>query len=132
MNPRCATAIIAALIFAATTRGADKTPKLPEYPHQPNVNAALKNLTSAQENLERDRPKAITFLQKAKTALENAKINKGSFLGTAERLTQQAITHLGKADSDPEAAAKVAHEVAQAIESCHKAGEMGAKNRKKR
>jgi hypothetical protein len=133
MNFRCTTAIVAALFFAATTDGADKrtkTPKLPDYPNQPHINAALKNLTSAQEQLERDRPKAILFLKKAQIALDGAGKNKGSYIGTATRLTRQAITHFEKAGSDPEMAATVAHEVAEAIEACHEAGKVGA--RKKR
>lgn len=135
MNPRCITAVLAVLLVAATAHCADKgskTPKIPEYPHQPRINAALKNLTSAQENLERDRPKAIAFLQKAEIALEETGSRKGSYNATALRLTRQAIKHFEKAGSDPETAATVAHEVAEAIEACHEAGREGARNRKRK
>jgi len=133
MNFRCIVAIIAALFVAATVHGADKsrkTPKVPDYPQQPRINAALKNLNSAQEQLGRDRPKALVFLQKAEIALEAAGRNKGSFIATALRLTRQAITHFDKAGSDPEMAEKVAHEVAEAIEACHEAGKVGARKLK--
>jgi hypothetical protein len=114
------------------THGADKTPKLPDYPHQPYINTALKHLASAQENLERDRPKAITFLKKAEIALESTGKKKGSYNSTALRLTRQAVTHFEKAGSDPAMTATVAHEVAEAIEACHEAGREGARSVKKK
>jgi hypothetical protein len=115
--------VIAALTVAALPiAGAEKTPKLPAYPGQPSINAAVKSLTAAQEKLTSNQADALVHLKKAQGSLEHAIKDKGSFRATAIRLTKQAIRHLE--GNDPTTAA---HEIEEAIENANRAGVQGAR-----
>lgn len=122
------TVVIASLFMIAAAPGADKSkksPTLPAYPHQRNINIALKQLTNAQKKAGSggsEQADAVIHLKKAEIALDGAKNNKGSFLATAHRLTGQAIRHLEKGEVDT-----ANHEIAEAIEAVHKAGKAGEK-----
>lgn len=117
-----ATIVSAFLLIMNSAAGAGKSPTLPAYPGQPNINAALRQLTKAQEKVDANQADAVIHLQKAAIALEMSSDDKGSFRKTSIRLTNQAIKHLGQKD---DTTAK--HEIAEAIENVNKAGKAGTK-----
>jgi hypothetical protein len=102
--------------------GADKSPKLPTFPGQPNMNVAVKQLDLAKEKIETKQEETVVHLKLALVQLEGSKSKRGSFRATAIRLTKQAIKHLEDGDVDT-----AKHEVAEAFENTLKAGEAGAK-----
>jgi hypothetical protein len=104
--------------------GSDRPVKVPEYPGQPKINAALKQLTEAQTVMTKggSQDDVIAHLTNAHNAMEGAALNKGSYRVTAIRLTGQAIKHLEKGEKDT-----AVHEIAEALDAVDKAGQAGAK-----
>src|SRR4051794_18533744 len=87
--------LVAALLLPFTVAGAaEKSPTGPEYPGQPSINAALKNLAKAKEVIETNKDDAIGYLKKAYGSLESTIKDKGNFRTTAIRWTKEAIKHL--------------------------------------
>jgi hypothetical protein len=115
------TIMSAFLLIAVLVGGADAAPQLPAYPNQPKINAALNQLTLAQQKIDSNPADTITHLQKAGIALEASKNDKGSFRRTSIRLTNQAAKHLEKNDTET-----ARHEIEEAIENVKRAGEAGA------
>lgn len=130
MNRIYSLALSTLLVATTCALGADKSkspksPKLPEYPHQPNVNTALKHLGKAQELAKgsgKEVADAIVYLKKAQIAMEGASKKKGSFKATAVRLSGQAAKDLENGLTD-----KAAHNIEEALEAVHKAGQTAEK-----
>ncbi len=121
--PLALATVLTALSFffvSAITTGAE--PKVPEYPKQPYINTALKQLGEAREKAPANPTEALAHLNKASIALDRRMDGKGSFANTAKRLTDQAIKHLEKGEADT-----AMKEINDAIEATHKAGKMGAR-----
>ena len=114
--------LVAMLLVMIPAYAADKSPKLPAFPGQPNINTALKQLNMAKDKMETKPEDSIAHLKLALNQLEGSKSNRGSFRATAIRLTKQAIKHL-EANDVPTAK----HEVEEALENVVKAGEAGEK-----
>lgn len=114
------TKLVFAFSFIAAVAFADDP-----FPHQPNINIALKELADAQKAIAGSGGKpgdALMHLRQAHTVLEKSSNNKGSFRATAIRLTGQAVNHLEKGETD-----KAVHEIAEAVEAVNKAGVAGSK-----
>jgi hypothetical protein len=128
MNRIFTLAVSVLLIAVTCAAGADKSksksPKLPDYPGQPNINTALKQLASAQKLAKgsgKEVADAIVHLKKAEIQLSKDKGNKhGSFKESAHRLSSQAVKDLENGLSD-----KALHNIEEAIKATHKAGKAG-------
>lgn len=128
MNRIFTLAVSVLLIVVTCAAGADKSksksPKLPEYPKQPNINKALHHLAKAQKLAKgsaKEVADAIVWLKKAETQLAKDKSNRhGSFKESAHRLSGQAAKDLEKGLAD-----KALHNIDEAIEATHKAGKAG-------
>jgi hypothetical protein len=128
MNRIFTLAVSALLVVVTCAAGADKSksksPKLPEYPKQQKINAALKNLGKAKELAKgsaKEVADAIVYLKKAEIQLAHDGKNKhGSFKESAHRLSGQAAKDLEQGLSD-----KALHNIDEAIEATHKAGKAG-------
>lgn len=128
MNRIFTLAVSVLLIAVTCAAGADKSksksPKLPEYPKQGNINAALKHLAKAKELAKgsgKEVADAIVWLKKAEIQLSKDKGNKhGSFKESAHRLSGQAVKDLENGLSD-----KALGNIEEAIEATHKAGKAG-------
>ncbi len=128
MNRIFTLAVSVLLIVVTCAAGADKSksksPKLPEYPKQVRINAALKHLAKAKELAKgsgKEVADAIVWLKKAEIQLSKDKGNKhGSFKESAHRLSGQAAKDLENGLSD-----KALHNIEEAIEATHKAGKAG-------
>lgn len=126
MNRIFTLAVSVLLIVVTCAAGADKSksPKLPEYPKQGTINAALKHLAKAQELAKgsaKEVADAIVFLKKAEIQLSKDKGNKhGSFKESAHRLSGQAVKDLENGFPD-----KALNNIKEAIEATHKAGKAG-------
>jgi len=121
---RIFTLLVSALLIVGTSaEGADKSksPKLPEYPKQQNINVALKHLAKAQalaKGSGKEVADAIVWLKKAEIQLSKDKGNKhGSFKESAHRLSGQAAKDLENGLTD-----KAMHNIEEAIAATHKAG----------
>lgn len=117
--------MISTLLFGVTyAAGADKpkSPKLPEFPKQRTINAALRQLTSARELAKgstKEVADAIVYLKKAEMNLAKDSGNKhGSFKESAHRLSGQAAKDLEKGLIE-----KATHNIEAAIKATIKAGE---------
>lgn len=119
--PFTLTAVSSALLLLAIS-ASNAAPKVPEYPKQPYINTALKQLGEAREKTPTNPTEALAHLNKASIALDRPMNSKGSFANTAKRLTDQAIKHLEKGEADT-----AMREINEAIEATHKAGKMGAR-----
>lgn len=114
---------LAALLLPITVAVAsEKSPKAPEYPGQPSINAALKHLAQAKEAIDKNKDDAIAFLKKAYGSLESTIKDKGNYRTTAIRWTKEAIKHLEESDT-----AKASKDIDEAIDDVHKAGKIGSK-----
>ncbi|MFN0076672.1 MAG: hypothetical protein ACKVY0_09370 [Prosthecobacter sp.] len=126
MNRIIAAVLSVLLIVVTCAAGADKSksPKLPEYPKQKNINTALKQLAKAQELAKgsgKEVADALVWLKKAEIQLSKDRGNKhGSFKESAHRLTGQAAKDLEGGLSD-----KAMHNIEEAIAATHKAGKAG-------
>jgi phage I-like protein len=116
--------LIAVTCAAGADKSQSKSPKLPEYPKQRNINAALRQLASAQKLAKgsgQEVADAIVHLKKAEIQLSKDKGNKhGSFKESAHRLSGQAVKDLENGLSD-----RAQHNIEQAIKATHKAGNAG-------
>jgi hypothetical protein len=128
MNRILTLAVSVLLIVVTCAAGADKSksksPKLPEYPKQKNINAALRQLESAQKLAKgsgKEVADAIVHLKKAENQLSKDRGNRhGSFKESAHRLSGQAVKDLEAGNSD-----KALHNIEEAIAATHKAGKAG-------
>ena len=112
-------ALVLASLFGAVA--AEKPPTLPEYPGQPSINAALKDLNKAKEIVDTNKADAITYLKKASGSLEASVKDKGNYRTTAIRWCKQATKHLEEGD-----VVKATHDIGEAIDDTHKAGKIGS------
>ncbi|MEN3940444.1 hypothetical protein WJU23_04050 [Prosthecobacter sp. SYSU 5D2] len=110
------------LTMMLSTAAGQKSPKLPAFPTQPNINIALNQLNLARQKADGNPVHAIVHLQKANISLKRSANNKGSFRATAQRLADQAIKHLEKGEKDT-----AKKEIEDAIKATVKAGEASAK-----
>lgn len=116
-------ALFAAIVLPFTVAvAAEKSPTAPEYPGQPFINSALKDLKKAKDLVETNKADAIVFLEKAASSLKGSTKDKGNYRTSAIRWTKEAIKHLEASDI-----AKATHEIDEALDDVHKAGKIGAK-----
>ncbi|MDZ4405421.1 hypothetical protein [Prosthecobacter sp.] len=126
MNRIFTLAVSVLLIVVTCAAGADKSksPKLPDYPKQKNINAALKQLAKAKELAKgsaKEVADAVVYLKKAEIQLSKDRGNKhGSFKESAYRLSGQAAKDLENGLAD-----KALHNIEEAIAATHKAGKAG-------
>ena len=110
--------VSAFLLAVVSASGAEKSPEMPTFPGQPNMNMAFKKLTKARETIGTKPDDTLVHLKLALNELEGSKkFNKGTFRSEAIRYTKQAISHLEKSD-----AATATHDIEQALDNLIKAG----------
>jgi hypothetical protein len=109
--------LAAALVFAGFSVVA-KDP--PPFPGQPHINAALKHLNAAKDKVGTDQTGALTELEAARTTLNHAIHNKGTYQTIARQLTDQAVQYLQGGDTE-----KAAHKIDEAIETVTRGGDTG-------